>query len=166
MKKFADIMVKAFAVAAIACMTCGVCRHCRGGEEQATEMQRDTIMERDTVFVEKPIVRDSVIMRTKIVRVKALIAADSVAPSTADSVDVQLTVTQKHYADSLYEAWVSGVEPSLDSIKVYQQTKIITIKEAQRHKRWNIGVTAGAGMTPKGVQPFVGVGVSYSIFSF
>lgn len=84
-----------------------------------------------------------------------------------DSAILELPVLQRHYADSTYEAWVSGpVNPQLDSIRVFARQTIITKREWKPPKRWHIGVTAGYGYGAKGFQPYVGVGITYSIFSF
>lgn len=84
-----------------------------------------------------------------------------------DSALVELPMIQRHYADSTYEAWVSGpIDPQLDSIKVFRPTTIITRREWKPPKRWHIGVTAGYGYGPKGFQPYIGVGLTYSIWSF
>lgn len=43
-----------------------------------------------------------------------------------DSV-VGLPLEEKHYSEpNLYDIWISGVEPSLDSVSVYQRTEYIT----------------------------------------
>ena len=81
-----------------------------------------------------------------------------------DSADVIVPITQKKYGDSTYTAYVSGYNASLDSIYTYSQTKIVTIKE--KPKRWHLSVSAGYGITPKGFQPCLMVGVSYTIFTF
>ncbi|WP_304418999.1 DUF6808 domain-containing protein [Muribaculum intestinale] len=84
-----------------------------------------------------------------------------------DSAIVELPIIQRHYADSTYEAWISGpVDPRLDSLRVFAPTTIITKREWKPHKRWHIGVTAGYGYGAKGFQPYIGVGITYSIFSF
>lgn len=83
-----------------------------------------------------------------------------------DSVMVELPVLQRHYADSTYEAWVSGpVDPRLDSLRVFAPRTVITKRERKPPKRWHIGVTAGYGYTRHGFEPYVGVGVTYSIIS-
>ena len=49
--------------------------------------------------------------------------------NVVDSV-VKLPMTQKHYKeDSLYDAWVSGYKPSLDSIRVYGKTETRFVTE-------------------------------------
>lgn len=83
-----------------------------------------------------------------------------------DSVAVEIPITQKHYRDSTYEAWVSGFAHNLDSIRVFPRTETITIKEYKPPNRWHIGITAGYGYTPHGFQPYIGIGISYSLFSW
>lgn len=84
-----------------------------------------------------------------------------------DSAIVELPVIQRHYADSAYEAWVSGpVDPQLDSLRVYARNTVITKREWKPPKRWHVGVSAGYGYGPKGFQPYIGIGLTYSIFSF
>ncbi len=86
---------------------------------------------------------------------------------SGDSAIVELSILQRHYADSTYEAWVSGpIDPRLDSVRVFAPTTIITKREWKPPKRWHIGVTAGYGYGTNGFQPYIGVGITYSIFSF
>lgn len=84
--------------------------------------------------------------------------------SIPDSADVVIPITQKVYEDSTYKAFVSGYKASLDSFYIYPQTKIITIRE--KPKRWHIGITIGYGITPKGFQPYLGLGCTYTFISF
>ena len=67
----------------------------------------------DTIFVDKPkyykeVVRDTVPLN-----------------QFARNEDNYLVVTQKEYRDSNYVAWVSGVEPQLDSIMVFNNTEYV-----------------------------------------
>lgn len=81
-----------------------------------------------------------------------------------DSINVKIPISQKVYEDSTYKAFVSGYKASLDSFYIYPQTKIITIRE--KPKRWHLGITAGYGITPKGFQPYIGIGCTYTFISF
>ena len=68
---------------------------------------------RDTIFVDKPkfykeVVRDTVPLNLFV-----------------RNEDNYLVVTQKEYRDSNYVAWVSGVEPQLDSIMVFKNTEYV-----------------------------------------
>ena len=86
---------------------------------------------------------------------------------SGDSAVVEVPIIQRHYADSTYEAWVSGpIDPRLDSVKVFAPTTIITKREWKPPKRWHLGATIGVCYTPQGFQPFLGVGITYSIISF
>lgn len=119
---------------------------------------RDTIV--DTIKVVKPIAKDSVITRYKVVEVERVNYVDSVNTFNEvvfDTVQVRLPIISKHYEGESYEAWISGYEPSLDSIKVYQRE----VKTKQ--SRWSIGLQGGVGVTPRGVQPYVGIGIGYRL---
>ena len=123
----------------------------------ATEQPlRDTIV--DTIKVVKPIAVDSVVTRYKWVnveRVKDTTIVNEVSEVVFDTIRIRLPIESKHYTAESYDAWVSGYEPCLDSIKVYQRD----VKPKQ--SRWSIGLQGGVGMTPRGVQPYVGVGIGY-----
>lgn len=119
---------------------------------------RDTIV--DTIKVVKPIAVDSVVTRYKWVnveRVKDTTIVNEVSEVVFDTVMVRLPIESKHYEGENYEAWVSGYEPSLDSINVYNRTIL------PKPKRWSIGLQGGLGITPKGVQPYFGIGVSFRL---
>lgn len=86
---------------------------------------------------------------------------------TQDSVTVQIPITQRVYETDRYRAVVSGYQPSLDDLLIYQSSQVIRIKD--KPKRWGIGVQVGYGMTVKGTPqfaPYIGVGVSYNLFTF
>ncbi|WP_273372993.1 DUF6808 domain-containing protein [Alistipes megaguti] len=77
---------------------------------------------------------------------------------------MNVPITQKVYETDDYRAYVSGYQPSLDSLLFKQPTQIVRIKE--KPKRWGIGVQVGYGFTPQGAQPYIGVGISYNLFRF
>lgn len=77
---------------------------------------------------------------------------------SVDSAEVIVPMEQKVYVAQDYRAYVSGHHPRLDSIEIY--------KPVVRHKmqaRVSLGVQAGYGFTPKGMQPYLGIGVSVRI---
>lgn len=70
------------------------------------------------------------------------------------------------YKDTSYRAVVSGVQPRLDSIEIYQHNTVQTITKTVKvpdKKRWGLGVNVGAGWDGKEIKPFVGIGVQYNI---
>lgn len=77
-----------------------------------------------------------------------------------DSVDVLLPIEQKVYQDSTYKAWVSGYNVNLDSIQTYRPTRYITIT-TKEESRWEHGLQGGIGITPKGIQPYIGYGIVF-----
>ena len=135
-----------------------------------TETDTVTVTVVDTVTYLKPVVRDSVVVRYVSARMPVAGGTDTVVAHNAgrDSVEVEIAVTQKVYTDSTYTAWVSGWSPSLDSIKVYPRSERVTITRTIRQKarRWGVGIHAGMGVTGSGVQPYVGVGIHYTIAGF
>ena len=88
---------------------------------------------------------------------------------TRDTVFVPMPREQAYYKDSLYEAWVSGYRPELDSIRVFRRLErmtIHTVSEVKIRSRWGVGVQAGYGISKDGIWPYVGIGVNYSLFSW
>ena len=85
-----------------------------------------------------------------------------------DSALVEIPITSKHYHAPEYDAWVSGYEPSLDSIKVYRETQYITetVTKSKPPNRFSIGLQGGYGygFKSKTWEPYVGVGVGIKIF--
>lgn len=100
---------------------------------------------------------------------KLPIVHDTVHPICIDSAGVIIPIIQKQYCDSTYTAWVSGYEPSLDSIRVYARREVVTINKVKKEppNRFVISLNIGYGLTPyNGLQPYIGVGVGYKLFSF
>jgi opacity protein-like surface antigen len=85
-----------------------------------------------------------------------------------DTVWAQLPREAKVYQDSAYRAKVTGYDPVLEEIQIYQKTKVVTVQETTtRYKmdRLTFGINAGYGLSGAGVSPYIGVGVSYNLFS-
>lgn len=111
---------------------------------------------------------------TLIPQVERIYRRDTIMIPIRDTIKVSDTVyasvdrEYKVYSDSLYRAIVSGYQPRLDSLELYQKT----IKEylyIDGNKRWHIGLQAGFGVSvsrnPQYI-PYIGLGVTYSLFSF
>lgn len=75
---------------------------------------------------------------------------------------VPVPITQKEYVSENYHAWVSGYNPSLDSIDVYSKTVYVTKKIPVR--RWGLGVISGYGIGRSGLSPYIGLGVYYRLW--
>ena len=85
-----------------------------------------------------------------------------------DTVWAVVPRTQKRYEDSTYTAWVSGYEPRLDSIEVYQKATVVTksVEGRGKSKRFNVGLTGGFGYGVFTRKPdvWVGVGCTWRMF--
>jgi hypothetical protein len=79
----------------------------------------------------------------------------------SDTLWVELPKIQKEYKDSTFEAWVSGYQPRLDSIKVYRRTIIISkIQTVTKRNAFGLGIIGGTGYGIFSRKPdiFVGIG--------
>ena len=115
----------------------------------------------DTITQEKPVYVDRIKVRTEYVPVTDTLRIH-------DTTFVEVPIEQVEYRDTLYRAWVSGYHPALDSIRIFQQTKIVEVTKTitEKSKRWGIGINAGYGVTVHQgtfyTSPYIGVGVSYN----
>lgn len=137
----------------------------KGQTEEWKDTVRETVV--DTVTYDKPVARDSLVVRY--VRVRVPVVRDTLHSIYTDTIQVDMPVTQKRYEDSTYTAWVSGYEPSLDSIRVYARKDVVTINKIIKEppKRFVVSFNVGYGLTPQnGLQPYIGIGVGYKLFSF
>ena len=119
----------------------------------------DTIVKRDTITSIPDTVYRTVALGEKTVKV---IIHDTLCKT--DTVTVSLPFVQKQYKDSSYSAWISGYEPSLDSIRVFPKTTIIRESKVVRQKdrRWGVFGGVGIGVSDR-ITPCVGVGIGYRI---
>ena len=133
----------------------------------------NTAVVTDTIFkvvkADRPIVRESTIVKYKVVQLP-IVANDTICVSDTikDSVFVQVPIEQKVYSDSNYTAWVSGYNPKLDSISITQKEvsyKLVN-NSSKGSKRLYLGIQVGYGITPRGMQPYLGFGLSYNFFGF
>lgn len=155
-----------------------------GGNALHTDTVRVTVT--DTVTYRQPVPVDSVVVRyvTKVLKAvepaadatgavvdSTLVATESQHTGQTDSVAVEIPITQKKYETEDYKAYVSGYEPSLDSIFVYRTTirETVTMSENRKtrwHDRFGFGLTVGAGYGTihKQADVFVGAGLFYRIW--
>ena len=106
---------------------------------------RDTVVvyHTDTILCEKPVHYTHVVIDTVMVRVMDTLRL-------RDTLYMGLPMEQRAYRDTTYEAWVSGVSPQLDSIKIYAPVRTVTVTErvpVEVTRRWGIGMSAGYGLS-------------------
>lgn len=157
---------------AVASIVCTLAEHHRSKQSTLPQPVIDTLIVRDTIRVTIPTYVAETLLSVVRVPVNVLNPCEPNAVGKSDTVVhtdtvwAELPLTQKRYTDSLYTAWVSGYHPSLDSIYIHRPTIYVKTTEAspKREKRWHFGLQGGVGMTPKGVLPYVGVGVGIKFF--
>ena len=129
----------------------------------------------DTVYLEKwvrdsiPPTPDSIKVETKVVYLPVhdttfYAVHDTTNTIVHDSVLVEVPIVEKTYTGKNYRATIRGFQPELIDIWVKQNETYITIPY---QKRWTvtIGPQTGFGFTPKGWQPYAGVGATFG-YSF
>ena len=136
-----------------------------------------TIIRHDTIPIDNPTLieqyeseKEKVAIEVR--RLKKQLATALNTP--ADTLEIHDTTTQlvflpreyMVYKDSTYRAVVSGVQPRLDSLEIYQKNTTQTVTKYVQipdKKRWGLGINVGAGWNGKEIKPFVGIGVQYNI---
>ncbi len=142
------------------CIICFISGYDYASKHCANVVTRtDTIIKRDTVTLVPDTVYRTIELGERIVKV----AVHDTLHRT-DTVTVSLPFVQKQYKDSSYSAWVSGYEPSLDSIKIFPKTIIVRESKVERKKdrRWGVYGGVGIGVSDR-VTPYVGIGIGYRI---
>lgn len=151
----------------------GIYNRCSHAE--VVKVERDTVVVYDTIPDYHPVPKDSIMTKyvTRWLPTKRdtsrnecsenKISASSVSFSASfpqDSVAVEIPITSKRYSGKNYDAWVSGYEPSLDSIKVYRETQYITerVTISKPPNKWELDAAAGIdyNVTSQRYTPFAG----------
>lgn len=90
---------------------------------------------------------------------------DTIYVKSDENGNILLPITQKCYKDSLYEAWVSGFKPSLDSINIYNNTKFVTITNTVTReiypKRTDFYLDAGVLYMNEKFAPNIGASIKF-----
>lgn len=131
----------------------GIYNHCTR-KPVIESVERDTVVVYDTIPHYYPTPKDSVC--TKWVTrwlpaspdtIDHFIGANNMDhfADTSKMIAVEVPITSKHYGCKDYDAWVSGYEPNLDSIKVYQRTEYITerITISKPPNKWELELIGG-----------------------
>lgn len=160
--------------------------------DEPNTVRRDTVFLRDTLNapVLPPVSSEVIGADTCMLPVALPDEANSVPKNTADiqiaspllaqcassllqSVDslrvpVVVPIERKIYVTADYRAVIEGYKPKLVSMELYRQTQVVTNTVSAKPKRWGFGVHAGYGFIPttKRFEPYIGVGVQYSIWQW
>ena len=123
-----------------------------------------TVIRHDTIKIDNPVPVVKYMKEKEYIKITdSLLVHDTVTHF------VELPREYLVYKDTSYRAVVSGVQPRLDSIEIYQTSTTSTITkfvEVKKKTRWGIGVQAGYGWNGNKCAPYLGAGVQYNIVSW
>lgn len=134
---------------------------CTSHPEQVEILRRDTVTVTDTIVREIPVPRT--VTRVRIDTCYLPVPGDTVR------VPVAVPIQRKEYRTAEYRAVVEGYRPELVEMEVYRQTNTVTVTPAiAKPNRWGVGIQVGYGLTPRTgrLEPYIGIGVQYNLFSF
>ena len=185
MKEKIYIIVLGLAVA-LCLSLCYNYKQYRDLQEQPTKIEEKIVVKYKEKKYSMPDAKKETVVGTIKIPVpkqnQELCISDNLSENVLDSVgfsdklsdvtdSIEVPRTQKVYSDSTYTAYVSGYEPCLDSIYVRQKIIEHSIVETRtvatkKFRRWNIGLIGGYGygFKSKEFEPFVGFGLTISIF--
>lgn len=129
-------------------------RHREAEVVEVEIINTDTIQITDTVEIVQPICTVKRVTDTLLIHTTDTLMREVV---------VSLPREEKIYEDSTFRAVVSGYRPSLDTMQVFQRHSVVKVTERITPPRWSLGLQGGVGITPKGIQPYLGVGVAYRL---
>lgn len=153
MRTLVELIVSVFFIATI----CVAIKCCTQEPETIVVTKSDTVVvvKYDTIRYKVPVPVDRVVKDTFYVMVNA----DSVKKDTQNNeYYVKLEREQVHYSEKgVFDAWVSGFQPSLDSFTVYgRETTTSIIQPTITQPKWNYYATITARQHHN--KPFFGVG--------
>lgn len=118
----------------------------------------------DTIVSEK--VRVDTMWRTR-VETAYLTEVRRDTVTMRDTVLVEVPIYTYVAQDSLYRVEAEGFNVHFKRIDVYPRTVYRTQeKVVKTSDKWGLGVQVGYGASDQGVSPYIGIGVSYNIFTW
>lgn len=147
-------------------------RQCTRNPSATSVVHCDTVKVIDTIIYYKPVPRDSIVIRYVTEKLPVTPAPEDITvPIIPDSVEVKIPITQKKYETDNYTAYVSGYNPTLDSLLIKLPRTVIKeeVQTFSPRKKWSVGVQVGYGVTVNKTPqftPYIGIGVTYNLFSF
>ncbi len=114
---------------------------------------RDTIKVTEAKYITRRVVDSVPYPVTDIIRMR-------------DTLYVFLERSQIAWEDSLARVYASGIDPQVDSVIHFTQERVIIKEIPAKKSRWGVGLQGGVGASRNGLSPYIGIGVTYDLFSF
>ncbi|MCD8173824.1 MAG: hypothetical protein LUD76_10290 [Alistipes sp.] len=129
----------------------------------------DTVIFRDTIRepVPEPVAVHH--YHTDTVTVVVYLPAESGQPVDSMQVPVPIPIEEKEYRTPDYYALVRGYRPELVRLDLFPESRIIydaQTRTVTKRPRFGVGVQVGYGYGGQKLQPYVGVGLQYNLFTF
>lgn len=128
----------------------------------------DTLFIFDTIVFKKP-----VFVEKKVIEKVPVPVPVSDTVMVYDTIYVYMDREQIHWQDSISDVYASGYDVQVDSVRHKIQTQVITKERdviVKVKPKWSVGVQAGYGAFANNGQiaasPYIGVGVTYNLFSW
>lgn len=130
-------------------------------KERVVEVERVVY---DTIIHER--VKVDTMWRTRVEKVYLTeVRRDTV--TVRDTVLVEVPIYTYVAQDSLYRVEAEGFNVRFHRIDVYPRTVYRTQeKVVKTSDKWGVGVQVGYGASKQGLSPYIGIGVSYNIFTW
>jgi hypothetical protein len=162
MKKFVLVLMAVLCVSIVINVW-----QCSRHPEESTVVKHDTVWKDTTIY--QPQAAETINTgRVVYVRIPTAKPSDAVRDTIHDSIEVPVPIVQKRYEDSLYTAWVSGFEPTLDSIRLHLSEVHTTITKTivKKSSLVTFGIQAGGGygIFNKKSDVYVGLGVQLNLW--
>lgn len=142
-----------------------VFKMCGNNNGAGGKIHTDTVPFYDTIPYYKPVPKDSTVIKYVYIPVYDTLThvnnGDTI--NQIDTVYASIPITQKHYQEENYEAWVSGYNPNLDSLNIFYQHLLITQKIQEKPSKFGVGVSVGVGVGKEGITPYVGISINYNL---
>jgi len=165
MRKFLDYLLTAVVLFAIGFLVCYKCIKQPLFREVKTVTDTNVVTYYDTSFFAGPKLSE-LIVNTRPLDTLWIQGETKVIH---DSVFLALPREEVEYRDSSFRAVVSGFLPRLEEMEIYQKERVITIETTRtvtvEPSRWALSVNAGYGLSSKGFVPYIGLGVSYNLWT-
>ena len=122
----------------ILCLLCFWAGRCTKNAEFDFVQKTDTFIHRDTIrdSIPYPVYETLIQTVPELFPVYITLEGDTVR----EPIFVPIPITQKEYLTDDYHAWVSGYNPSLDSIDIFRKTMSIAKRQSWDRKKWPVSL--------------------------